>query len=69
MTEDQRNQQKNDAHAGVIAVLTGDDVRAADDPHGYALEFLRSAFSHACAACDWDPALSASALGTPPPLR
>lgn len=50
-------------------LLDWDDVRAADDPHGSALEFLRSAFSHACAVCDWDPALSASALGTPPPLR
>ena len=33
-----------------------------------ALEFARSAFTHACAVCDWDPALAASAEGTPPPV-
>ena len=27
------------------------------DPHAAALEFLRSAFHHACLVCDWDPAL------------
>src|SRR5437588_10630349 len=30
-------------------VLDWDDVRAAPDPHGVALEFARSAFRHACA--------------------
>jgi hypothetical protein len=45
------------------------DVRMADDPHGRALQFARSAFQHACVVCDWDPALPASALGTPPPVR
>ena len=35
---------------------------------GAALEFAHSAFSHACAVCDWDPALAASAQGTPPPV-
>ena len=30
-----------------------------------ALEFARSAFSHACAVCGWDPALPASAEGRP----
>jgi hypothetical protein len=49
-------------------VLDWDDVRAASDPHAFALEFLRSAFDHACRSCDWDPALAASAEGTPPPL-
>ena len=32
-----------------------------------ALEFARSAFRHACPVCGWDPALAASAEGTPPP--
>jgi hypothetical protein len=44
------------------------DVRAAPDPHAFALEFARSAFQHACVVCDWDPALPASAEGTPPPV-
>jgi hypothetical protein len=34
-----------------------------------ALQFARSAFQHACLVCGWDPALSASAEGTPPPIR
>jgi hypothetical protein len=50
-------------------VLTWDDVRASDDPHAAALEFTRSAFTHACAVCGWDPALAASAHGTPPPVH
>ena len=29
-------------------VLDWDDVRASSDPHAFALEFLRSAFNHAC---------------------
>jgi uncharacterized protein DUF5996 len=49
-------------------VLDWDDVRAASDPHAFALEFASSAFQHACSVCDWDPALAASAEGTPPPL-
>jgi hypothetical protein len=49
-------------------LLDWDDVRAAPDPHAYALEFARSAFRHACAVCGWDEALAASADGTPPPL-
>jgi hypothetical protein len=49
-------------------VLDWDDVRADPDPRGAALEFARSAFRHACAACEWDPGLAASADGTPPPL-
>ena len=48
-------------------VLDWDDVRAAADPHATALQFARSAFQHACAVCSWDPALAASAEGTPPP--
>ncbi|MCW2991740.1 MAG: hypothetical protein JWM73_2334 [Solirubrobacterales bacterium] len=50
-------------------VLDWDDVCAAPDPHAHALEFARSAFQHACSVCGWDPALPASALGQPPPLR
>jgi Family of unknown function (DUF5996) len=50
-------------------VLDWDDVRVAADPHGAALQFARSAFRHACAVCDWDPALVSSTEGAPPPIR
>jgi Family of unknown function (DUF5996) len=50
-------------------VLDCDDIAAADDPRGAALEFARSAFRQSCAACQWEPALAASAEGTPPPVR
>jgi hypothetical protein len=49
-------------------VLDWDDVRSSADPRGLALEFARSAFRHSCAVCGWDPALPASASGTPPPV-
>ena len=49
-------------------VLDWDDVRAAEDPHAHALAFARSAFRHACAVCEWDSELAASAEGTPPPV-
>jgi hypothetical protein len=49
-------------------ILDWDDVCASSDPHVTALEFARSVFRHACAVCDWDPALPASAEGTPPPV-
>jgi hypothetical protein len=49
-------------------VLDWDDVRAADDPRAFALEFARSAFRHACLVCGWSPDLAASAEGTPPPV-
>ena len=49
-------------------ILDWDDVRAASDPHAFALSFARSAFQHACAVCDWDPGLAASADGVPPPV-
>jgi len=49
-------------------VLDWDDLRGADDPYASALEFARSAFRHACLVCGWDPALAASAEGTPPPV-
>ncbi|MGB0091821.1 MAG: DUF5996 family protein [Solirubrobacteraceae bacterium] len=49
-------------------VLDWEDVCSSPDPHAVGLEFARSAFRHACAVCDWDPALTASAEGTPPPV-
>lgn len=49
-------------------ILDWDDIRCEPDPHALALEFARSAFDHACIACEWDGALSASAKGTPPPV-
>ncbi len=45
-------------------ILDWEDVRAGAD----ALEFLRSAFQHAWVVCGWDPALPASAAGSPPPV-
>ncbi len=49
-------------------VLDWDDVRVSPDPYEAALEFARSAFRRLCTACGWDPALAASAEGTPPPV-
>jgi Family of unknown function (DUF5996) len=49
-------------------VLDWDDVRSSPNPQTLALDFARSAFLHACAVCDWDPALAASAEGKPPPV-
>ena len=49
-------------------ILDWDDVRSSPDPHAAALEFARSVFRHACLVCEWDPALPASAEGTPPPV-
>jgi Family of unknown function (DUF5996) len=49
-------------------ILDWKDVRGASDPQQEALEFARSAFHHACTACQWDPGLLASAEGTPPPV-
>jgi hypothetical protein len=51
-----------------LYALDWDDVVSGPDPHATALRFARSAFNHACVVCDWDPALSASAEGTPPPV-
>jgi hypothetical protein len=50
-------------------LLAWDDVRNSPDPHATALEFAHSAFRHACTVCDWDPALPASADGSPPPVN
>lgn len=49
-------------------LLDWDDVRTAPDPEGVALEFARRVFRHACAVCEWDAALAASAEGRPPPV-
>jgi hypothetical protein len=49
-------------------VLDWDDVRASHDPHAVALGFARRVFRHACAVCEWEETLAASAEGTPPPL-
>jgi hypothetical protein len=50
-------------------VLNWSDVCRSPDPHATALEFAHSVFLHSCTVCAWDPALSASAEGTPPPVR
>ena len=50
-------------------ILDWDDVVASDDPNRTALLFARSAVKHSCASCGWDPALSASLEGRPPPVR
>jgi hypothetical protein len=50
-------------------VLDWDDIRSGSDPHGAALSFARAAVRHACAVCDWDARLAASAQGDPPPVR
>ncbi len=49
-------------------ILDWDDVRTSADPAALAIEFARSVFDHACAVCEWDPTLAASADGTPPPV-
>jgi hypothetical protein len=56
-----------DAELGLY-VLDWADVRASPDPHAAAVGFAREAFRHACAVCEWDPGLAASAHGTPPPV-
>ena len=45
-------------------ILDQRDVAAAGDPRSAALAFMRSVFAQACQACDWDPALAASASAT-----
>jgi hypothetical protein len=49
-------------------ILDWDDVCSAPDPLATATEFAGSAFSHTCSVCEWDPALLASAEGSPPPV-
>jgi Family of unknown function (DUF5996) len=50
-------------------ILDWDDVRAAPDPHGAAVEFLRSAFHHGCRTSGWSAELGASEEGKPPAIR
>jgi hypothetical protein len=50
-------------------ILDWDDIRTTPDPGAAALEFARSAFGYACSVCGWDARLTASAAGTPPPVR
>lgn len=50
-------------------ILDWDDVVTAEDPHRTALAFARSAVKHSCTSCEWDPVLSASVEGHPPPIR
>jgi Family of unknown function (DUF5996) len=50
-------------------VLDWEDIRESPDPHALVLEFARAAFRHACAVCEWDPALAATAEGVPPAIR
>jgi hypothetical protein len=52
-----------------LFVFDWDDVLRESDPHAAALEFARSAFRHACLVCDWDPELTATAEGVPPPVQ
>jgi hypothetical protein len=52
-----------------LYVLDWDDVVASADPFATALAFCRSAFTHACSVCDWDPVLAQTAHGMPPPVR
>jgi hypothetical protein len=46
-----------------------DDVIACADPFRAAVDFGRSVVTNACAVCDWDPALAASARGEWPPVN
>ena len=50
-------------------ILDWDDVRSATNPRATALQFARTVFRQACAVCEWDATLAASADGTPPPVR
>lgn len=49
-------------------VLDWNDVVASPEPREAALDFARSAVKYSCAVCGWDPALSASVQGDPPPI-
>lgn len=50
-------------------VLDWNDVVETDDPHRAAVSFAASAVHHSCTACGWDPALTASLEGQPPPVH
>lgn len=49
-------------------VLNWDDVVTSPNPFDTALTFARSVAVQACAACGWDPALTASLEEKPPPI-
>jgi len=49
-------------------ILDWDDLVTSPHPHADALAFARSAVRHGCDVCSWDPDLSASAEGVPPPV-
>jgi Family of unknown function (DUF5996) len=49
-------------------ILDWDDARAQADPASTALEFGRAVLDHACAVCNWPPALASSAVGTRSPI-
>jgi len=49
-------------------VLDWADVVESADPFATALAFARSVAVQACTACGWDPALTASLAGKPPPV-
>ena len=49
-------------------ILDVDELRQTRDLHAAALEFGRAVFRHACAVCDWDMGLAATAEGIPPPI-
>jgi Family of unknown function (DUF5996) len=49
-------------------ILEWDAVRSRPDPRAAALEFARGVFRHACAVCEWDHDLAASADADPPPV-
>jgi hypothetical protein len=57
-----------DESLGGEFVLDWDDVCSAPHPHHVALDFARSVVLHACTVCGWDPHLSASIEGVPPPV-
>jgi len=52
-----------DAAMGLYVLDDDDDLADRE-----VVEFFSSAFRHACVVCDWDPALLASAEGSPPPV-
>ena len=49
-------------------ILEWDDLLRTRNPRQAAVDFAFSAFRHACASCEWDEALAATAEGTPPPV-
>lgn len=49
-------------------ILEWDDLLKTQNARQAAVDFAFSAFRHACASCEWDPALAATAMGRPPPV-